>query len=125
MRLVDEHDDVRRTLDFLDHPAQPLLELALHAGAGLQQADVERAQLTVHSVTQVPYYLHLMLAQTLGLDSAAIRVIKPFVGGGFGRGGDDGQAGTGGLVEGHAGHGALAIGVACGQLRGLGDPSPG
>jgi 4-hydroxybenzoyl-CoA reductase subunit alpha len=38
----------------------------------------------VHSVTQVPYYLHLMLAQTLGLDSASIRVVKPFIGGGFG-----------------------------------------
>ena len=38
----------------------------------------------MHSVTQVPYYLHLMLAQTLGLDSAQIRVVKPFVGGGFG-----------------------------------------
>jgi 4-hydroxybenzoyl-CoA reductase subunit alpha len=38
----------------------------------------------VHSVTQVPYYLHLTLAQTLGLDSARIRVVKPFVGGGFG-----------------------------------------
>ena len=32
----------------------------------------------------MPYYLHLMLAQTLGLDSAAIRVVKPYVGGGFG-----------------------------------------
>jgi 4-hydroxybenzoyl-CoA reductase subunit alpha len=52
--------------------------------ASVAHWDVERAQLTVHSVTQVPYYLHLMLAQTLGLDSAAIRVVKPFVGGGFG-----------------------------------------
>jgi len=44
----------------------------------------ERERLTVHSVTQVPYYLHLTLAQTLGLDTSQIRVIKPFVGGGFG-----------------------------------------
>jgi 4-hydroxybenzoyl-CoA reductase subunit alpha len=44
----------------------------------------ERERLTVHSVTQVPYYLHLTLAQTLGLDASQIRVIKPFVGGGFG-----------------------------------------
>ena len=44
----------------------------------------ERQRLTVHSVTQVPYYLHLMLAQTLGLDEAQVRVVKPFVGGGFG-----------------------------------------
>jgi 4-hydroxybenzoyl-CoA reductase subunit alpha len=44
----------------------------------------ERERLTVHSVTQVPYYLHLTLAQTLGLDTSQIRVVKPFVGGGFG-----------------------------------------
>ena len=56
----------------------------LELNATVAQWDVEGQHLTVHSVTQVPYYLHLTLAQTLGLDSAAIRVIKPFVGGGFG-----------------------------------------
>lgn len=56
----------------------------IELNASVAHWDVERAQLTLHSVTQVPYYLHLMLAQTLGLDSAAIRVVKPFVGGGFG-----------------------------------------
>ena len=44
VRLVDEQDDrLGRRLHLVDHLAQPLLELALHAGAGLQQADVERA----------------------------------------------------------------------------------
>lgn len=56
----------------------------IELNASVAQWDPERAQLTIHSVTQVPYYLHLMLAQTLGLDPAAVRVIKPFVGGGFG-----------------------------------------
>jgi len=56
----------------------------IELNATVAQWEPERGQLTVHSVTQVPYYLHLTLAQTLGLDSAAIRVIKPFVGGGFG-----------------------------------------
>lgn len=56
----------------------------IELNATVAQWDPERAQLTVHSVTQVPYYLHLTLAQTLGLDSSAIRVVKPFVGGGFG-----------------------------------------
>lgn len=46
--------------------------------------DAIAQRLTVHSVTQVPYYLHLMLAQTLGLDPSQVRVVKPFVGGGFG-----------------------------------------
>jgi len=32
----------------------------------------------------VPYYLHLTLAQCLGMDPSRIRVVKPFVGGGFG-----------------------------------------
>jgi 4-hydroxybenzoyl-CoA reductase subunit alpha len=56
----------------------------IELNASVAQWDPERGQLTMHSVTQVPYYLHLTLAQTLGLDSAAIRVVKPFVGGGFG-----------------------------------------
>ena len=34
-------------LHFVDHLAQPVLELALHAGAGLQQADVERVDVHV------------------------------------------------------------------------------
>ena len=46
--------------------------------------DAERGRLTLHSVTQVPYYVHLALARCLQLDESAIRVVKPFVGGGFG-----------------------------------------
>ncbi len=52
--------------------------------ACLAAYDPERDHLTVHSVTQVPYYVHLMLAQCLGMDTSRIRVIKPFIGGGFG-----------------------------------------
>jgi 4-hydroxybenzoyl-CoA reductase subunit alpha len=44
----------------------------------------ECGRLTSQSTTQVPYYLHLALAQCLGVDSAQVRVVKPFVGGGFG-----------------------------------------
>ena len=44
VRLVDEQDDrLGRGLHLVDHRAQPVLELALHAGAGLQQPDVEPA----------------------------------------------------------------------------------
>lgn len=46
--------------------------------------DALRDRLTVHATTQVPYYVHLMLAQITGMDKSRIRVIKPFVGGGFG-----------------------------------------
>jgi 4-hydroxybenzoyl-CoA reductase subunit alpha len=41
-------------------------------------------RLTVQSVSQVGYYLHLMLARCLEMDTSRIRVVKPFVGGGFG-----------------------------------------
>lgn len=56
----------------------------IELNVSLAEWDAEHGRLTLHSVTQVPYYLHLTLARTLGLDSAAIRVVKPFVGGGFG-----------------------------------------
>ena len=50
----------------------------------LADYDAERDQLTLHSTTQVPYYVHLMLAQCMKMDASHIRVVKPFVGGGFG-----------------------------------------
>ncbi len=52
--------------------------------AVLAEYDAERQRLTLYSVTQVPYYLHLMLAHCLGFEESQIRVVKPFVGGGFG-----------------------------------------
>ncbi|MBC5768138.1 4-hydroxybenzoyl-CoA reductase subunit alpha [Ramlibacter albus] len=56
----------------------------IELNATVAQWEPEAQRLTVHSVTQVPYYLHLTLAQTLGLDESQVRVVKPFVGGGFG-----------------------------------------
>ncbi|HET8748129.1 MAG TPA: 4-hydroxybenzoyl-CoA reductase subunit alpha, partial [Ramlibacter sp.] len=56
----------------------------IELNATIAQWDPVQQRLTVQSVTQVPYYLHLMLAQTLGLDESQVRVVKPFVGGGFG-----------------------------------------
>lgn len=52
--------------------------------AALADYDVERDRITLHTVSQVPYYVHLMVAQCLGMDTAQVRVIKPFIGGGFG-----------------------------------------
>jgi 4-hydroxybenzoyl-CoA reductase subunit alpha len=52
--------------------------------AALAAYDPVRDRMTVHASTQVPYYVHLMLAQVLDMDMARIRVVKPFVGGGFG-----------------------------------------
>ncbi len=56
----------------------------MEPNAALADWDAERGRLTLHSVTQVPYYVHLALARCLRLDESQIRVIKPFVGGGFG-----------------------------------------
>jgi len=41
-------------------------------------------RLTVHSSTQVPFYLHRTLSEVCEMPMSQIRVIKPFVGGGFG-----------------------------------------
>ena len=56
----------------------------MEPNAALAEYDAERDRLTLHSVTQVPYYVHLALARCLGMDESRIRVVKPFVGGGFG-----------------------------------------
>ena len=52
--------------------------------AALAEYDAERDRITLHSVTQVPFYVHLRVAQCLNMDESQIRVIKPFIGGGFG-----------------------------------------
>jgi 4-hydroxybenzoyl-CoA reductase subunit alpha len=52
--------------------------------ATLADYDPLSDRLTIHSVSQVGYYLHLMLARCLDMDASRIRVIKPFIGGGFG-----------------------------------------
>jgi 4-hydroxybenzoyl-CoA reductase subunit alpha len=56
----------------------------LEPDAALAEYDAERERLTMQSVSQVPYYVHLTLAQCLGMSPSQIRVVKPFVGGGFG-----------------------------------------
>jgi len=52
--------------------------------AALADYDPATGQLTMQSVSQVGFYLHMMLARCLQMDESQIRVIKPFVGGGFG-----------------------------------------
>lgn len=41
-------------------------------------------RLTLHSSTQVPHYVQRTLAMVLGLPAGKVRVVKPYVGGGFG-----------------------------------------
>jgi 4-hydroxybenzoyl-CoA reductase subunit alpha len=56
----------------------------IEPNATLAEFDPMRGWLTLTTTTQVPYYVHLKVAQCLEMDSARIRVIKPFLGGGFG-----------------------------------------
>ena len=57
-------------------------QMEMHAAVA--DYDALRDRLTVHASTQVPYYVHMMLSQILDMDMSRIRVVKPFVGGGFG-----------------------------------------
>lgn len=57
----------------------------MEPNATLAEYDVARGHLTLHTTTQVPYYVLLKVAQCLEMDQAHIRVIKPFLGGGFGQ----------------------------------------
>jgi 4-hydroxybenzoyl-CoA reductase subunit alpha len=57
-------------------------QMEMHAA--IAEYDTLRDRMTVHASTQVPYYVHLMLSQILGMEMSRIRVIKPHVGGGFG-----------------------------------------
>lgn len=52
--------------------------------AVLAEYDPVAQRLTMQSVSQVGYYLQLMLARCLNMDLSHIRMIKPFIGGGFG-----------------------------------------
>ncbi|MFO7600983.1 MAG: molybdopterin cofactor-binding domain-containing protein [Candidatus Desulfacyla sp.] len=51
--------------------------------SALAQADQD-GRITLWTSTQVPYIVQCLLASTLGMRENDIRVIKPFVGGGFG-----------------------------------------
>jgi 4-hydroxybenzoyl-CoA reductase subunit alpha len=56
----------------------------IEPNATLATYDPERDHLTLHTVTQVPYYVLLKVAKCLKMEEAHVRVVKPFVGGGFG-----------------------------------------
>jgi 4-hydroxybenzoyl-CoA reductase subunit alpha len=56
----------------------------LEPHCSIAQWDRRREQLTLWSATQVPHYLQHQLARVLEMPMARIRIIKPFVGGGFG-----------------------------------------
>ena len=56
----------------------------MEPNATLAEYDPERGHMTVNTTTQVPYYVLLNVAKCLGMQEAHVRVVKPFLGGGFG-----------------------------------------
>ncbi len=66
------------------HDCAEVTQMHMDPHAGIAEYDVERHRLLLQSATQVPYYVHLMVAQCMKMDKSSIRVIKPFIGGGFG-----------------------------------------
>jgi 4-hydroxybenzoyl-CoA reductase subunit alpha len=64
--------------------AAEVCQAQMEMHAALAEYDPRRDELTVRCSTQVPFYVHLMLARCLKMDKSRIRVIKPHIGGGFG-----------------------------------------
>ncbi|MCG3188133.1 MAG: 4-hydroxybenzoyl-CoA reductase subunit alpha [Burkholderiaceae bacterium] len=56
----------------------------MELNATLAEYDTERDGVTLHTTTQVPYYVHRKVAACLQIPESQVRVIKPFLGGGFG-----------------------------------------
>ena len=67
-----------------DYFCPEVCQVQMEMHAAVADYDMARDRLTVHASTQVPFYVHLMLARLLDMDKSKIRVVKPAVGGGFG-----------------------------------------
>jgi len=67
-----------------EYDCAEIAHMQMEPNASLADYDAERDRLTLHSCTQVPYYVHKRVAQCLDMDTSRIRVVKPFIGGGFG-----------------------------------------
>ncbi|HJM90723.1 MAG: 4-hydroxybenzoyl-CoA reductase subunit alpha [Alphaproteobacteria bacterium] len=73
--------DLVREIDV--HCAE-VCQVQMEPHAAFAEYDGARERLTIRPSTQVPFYVHKMLARTMGMAEGHIRVIKPHIGGGFG-----------------------------------------
>jgi len=82
-----EADHVREDEFYFDGNTHAMLEphsvLASYEPSG-DAKDRTGGYLTLWSSTQTPHYVHRTLARVLGMPESHVRVIKPFLGGGFG-----------------------------------------
>jgi len=67
-----------------DYNTPEVCQVQSEPHATIAEYDPERDLMTVRASTQVPFYVHLMLAKTLKMDQSRIHMIKPHIGGGFG-----------------------------------------
>ncbi|WP_406347628.1 xanthine dehydrogenase family protein molybdopterin-binding subunit [Streptomyces sp. NBC_00144] len=58
--------------------------LPLETRGALAQWDARDEQLVVHTCTQIPHQVRTVMANCMGLDERAVRVVVPDMGGGFG-----------------------------------------
>lgn len=61
----------------------PVIHAYLEPCSALAEVDLD-GRITLWTSTQVPYIVQVLLASTLGMRENDVRVIKPFIGGGFG-----------------------------------------
>jgi 4-hydroxybenzoyl-CoA reductase subunit alpha len=67
-----------------DYQCAEVNQVHMEPNAAVADYDPIRRRLTIWPSTQVPFYGHLIYARCAGLEKGQVRVIKPFVGGGFG-----------------------------------------
>jgi 4-hydroxybenzoyl-CoA reductase alpha subunit len=65
--------------------SQAVNHAPLEPHAAIAQYDPLRGEVTLHSSTQIPFFLRRNLSATLMIPESRVRVIKPKVGGGFGQ----------------------------------------
>jgi 4-hydroxybenzoyl-CoA reductase subunit alpha len=85
-REFGEVDKALKDADYIredEFLTQSVDHAPLELNAALANYDAS-GKLTLWATTQSPYYLHKHLERTLGIKESQIRVIKPYVGGGFG-----------------------------------------
>lgn len=94
--IVDHHfGDVEKGFDEADHVREEefvgnhVYQSPIEPHASIADWEDDGSTLVLYSSTQVPHYVHYMVARVLDIPLGRIRVLRPPVGGGFG-----GKAGT-------------------------------
>ncbi|MEM2071585.1 MAG: xanthine dehydrogenase family protein molybdopterin-binding subunit [Nitrososphaerota archaeon] len=90
IRFPSEWGDVESAFDKAEHTLRDSVRIQRYTGQALEPRayvadfDALRQKLTFYASTQQPHPLRTILAETLKIPENQIRVVQPFVGGGFG-----------------------------------------